>query len=327
MSKMTASELVEKAINVAKNVKNVYALGMFGQIITEDIIQQKKNQLPAWYTDSKVTALRKLTGQGCYGFDCVCFIKALLWGWTTSTPAKYASNDVPDYGSDDASVLTEISTDFNNILPGEQLCMTGHVGIYVGNGLAVECTPSWSNGVQITAVANISSKGGYNSRKWTKYGKIKYVDYSILPATTCAIDTDKIKAFQTWINNYLPIKYLGAKLDVDGKYGSLSRKAAIKAYQYWLNSTYSAGLAVDGGFGPLTKAKAPLLVKGNTGPGVYILQGLLYSKGYDPNGFDGSFGASGGTGCYNAVIAYQTDAGIEVDGKAGGETFSKLFNG
>ena len=41
----------------------------------------------------------------------------------------------------------------------------------------IECTPAWKNGVQITAVANIGSKSGYNARKWKKWGKIPYVTY------------------------------------------------------------------------------------------------------------------------------------------------------
>ena len=48
---------------------------------------------------------------------------------------------------------------------------------FFGGGLAVECTPAWKNGVQITAVANIGSKSGYNARKWKKWGKIPYVTY------------------------------------------------------------------------------------------------------------------------------------------------------
>ena len=32
---------------------------------------------------------------------------------------------------------------------GEMVWMDGHVGIYIGDGLAVECTPSWANKVQI----------------------------------------------------------------------------------------------------------------------------------------------------------------------------------
>lgn len=42
----------------------------------------------------------------------------------------------------------------------------------------MECTPAWYDKVQITAVANIGSKSGYNSRTWTKHGKLPWVDYS-----------------------------------------------------------------------------------------------------------------------------------------------------
>ena len=54
--------------------------------------------------------------------------------------------------------------------------MKGHIGIYVGDGLAVECTPAWKNCVQITACN--CSKSGYQRRNWTKHGKLPYVTYS-----------------------------------------------------------------------------------------------------------------------------------------------------
>ena len=75
------------------------------------------------------------------------------------------------------SICSGVSTDFSGIAPGAAVWTTGHIGIYVGGGLAVECTPAWKNGVQITAVANIGSKSGYNARKWKKWGKIPYVTY------------------------------------------------------------------------------------------------------------------------------------------------------
>jgi len=53
--------------------------------------------------------------------------------------------------------------------------MEGHIGVYVGDGLAVECTPKWENKVQITACN--CSKSGYNRRNWTKHGKLPYIDY------------------------------------------------------------------------------------------------------------------------------------------------------
>ena len=116
-----------------------------------------------------------------FAFDCVCLIKALLWGWdgslnTTNGGAVYKSNGVPDIGTEQIiNVCTDVSTDFSNIKVGELLWMSGHVGIYIGDGLAVECTPAWKNCVQITCVRNINQSG--NGHTWTKHGKLPYVEY------------------------------------------------------------------------------------------------------------------------------------------------------
>ena len=56
--------------------------------------------------------------------------------------------------------------------------LPGHIGVYVGDGLVVECSPKWENSVQITALANLGTKAGYNARKWTKWGKLPYIDYT-----------------------------------------------------------------------------------------------------------------------------------------------------
>lgn len=68
---------------------------------------------------------------------------------------------------------------------------TGHIGIYIGDGLAVECTPKWKNCVQITAVGNIGSKAGYNTRTWKKHGHIPYVEYSGKVDTPGAVPDEK----------------------------------------------------------------------------------------------------------------------------------------
>ena len=109
--------------------------------------------------------------------------KGLLWGFNANVNAtyggaKYKSNGVPDTNADGLkNRCTDRSTDFSNIQKGELLWMSGHVGIYIGDGLGVECTPSWKDGVQITAVANIGKKSGFYSRKWTSHGKLPYVEY------------------------------------------------------------------------------------------------------------------------------------------------------
>ncbi len=74
-------------------------------------------------------------------------------------------------------ICKEVSTDFSRIVPGAAVWVKGHIGVYIGDGLAVECTPKWRNKVQVTAVSNIGTKAGYNARKWTKWEKIPYINY------------------------------------------------------------------------------------------------------------------------------------------------------
>lgn len=185
MANMKAKVLVEKAVDIAKNYNTVYMWGVFGAPVTESVIAGKAKQYPSWYTSAKQAAFRKLVGKGYFGFDCVCLIKGILWGWSgnqskTYGGASYASNGVPDIGADTmiARCQNVSTTGWANMVPGEAVWCSGHIGIYIGDGLAVECTPAWENKVQITAVKNIGAKTGYNARTWTKHGKLPWVDYS-----------------------------------------------------------------------------------------------------------------------------------------------------
>lgn len=247
---MTNKEFVQKAIDAAVNYKTVYANGMFGSLIEENIIAQKARQLPSWYTAERQANLRKLIGKGYFGFDCVCFVKGILWGWNGDTSknyggAKYESNGVPDLTeSQMMSKCTEASTDFTKIEPGEFLWIPGHCGIYVGNGLAVECTPAWDNGVQITAVKNLGEKAGYNSRTWTKHGKLPYVTYVVdqkleVPADdgkTVSVDLLVLRRGENRGNAQIYtiqriLKLMGYyTMDIDGSFGS-GTEMAVKAFQ------------------------------------------------------------------------------------------------
>ena len=89
------------------------------------------------------------------------------------------------------------ATGWDKLVPGEGLWLPGHWGMYIGDGLAVECTPAWKNGAQITAVLNIGSKSGYNARRWKKHGKLPWVDYdteTVDKAVEAAKETIKAKA-------------------------------------------------------------------------------------------------------------------------------------
>ena len=179
---MNASEFVNKLKNIANNYKTLYVMGCFGAPMNATNKTRYYNHhsynrgADRW---KKIQAASADT----FGFDCVCLIKGVLWGWSgnknrTYGGAAYNSNGVPDIDADVMiSKCSGVTTDFSNIEVGEALWTKGHIGVYIGDGLAVECTPAWKGTVQITAVSNIGQKSGYNARKWTKHGKLPYIEY------------------------------------------------------------------------------------------------------------------------------------------------------
>ena len=166
--------------DIAENYKTLYVMGCFGAPMNA-ANKKRYTQNHEYNRRADRTKLINAASSDTFGFDCVCLIKGVLWGWCGDTSknyggAYYCSNGVPDLGTERMiSVCCEVSTDFSDIEVGELLWMKGHVGLYIGSGLAVECTPSWQNKVQITA-CNRSIKG-YKRRNWTKHGKLPYVDY------------------------------------------------------------------------------------------------------------------------------------------------------
>lgn len=180
---MTSSEFVKRVKDVAENYKTLYVMGCFGAPLTA---ANKKRYINHHTYNQQATRTKMINAATAdtFGFDCVNLIKGILWGWSGDKTksyggAKYAVNGVPDTNADGMIKLcADVTTDFSKIEIGEALWCKGHIGVYIGDGLAVECTPSWQNKVQITAVKNIGTKSGYNARTWTKHGKLPYIEYS-----------------------------------------------------------------------------------------------------------------------------------------------------
>jgi hypothetical protein len=201
----------------------------------------------------------KAASSDTFGFDCCGLIKGILWGWSgdkskTYGGATYKSNGVPDDSADTIiTKCTDVSTDFTKIEVGEAVWKKGHIGVYIGDGLAIESTPAWKNGVQITACN--CSKSGYNRRNWTKHGKLPYVEYTAEEKDTVKADFsigmrtlrrgdsgEDVRALQILLAGR------GCNGDMnkpDGKFGP-NTEGAVKLYQ---NKT---GLDDDGVAGPKT---------------------------------------------------------------------------
>lgn len=258
MAIKTGKELATAAKNVVRDHKTLYVMGCFGAPMTA-VNKKRYTKNHSYNKKPERTTKINAAGSNTFGFDCVCLVKGLLWGWSgdASKPyggAVYESNGVPDVSADGMiGNCTEVSTDFSKIQAGEFLWMKGHCGIYIGEGLAVESTPKWRDGVQITAVHNIGRLDGFNGRTWTSHGKLPYVTYEAEPKKTTEITVklpvlkrgakgNEVKALQALLIGY---GYSCGDSGVDGSFGGATDRA-VRAYQN------DHGLEVDGSVGPAT---------------------------------------------------------------------------
>ena len=179
---ITKEEFVDKLNDIVDNYKTLYVSGCFGSPLTASNKQRFMNNNSYNRQPSRTQMIRNATND-TFGFDCVCLIKGILWGWSGKLNsnyggATYASNNVPDIS--EYSMIKRcknVSTDFSNIQVGEAVYMSGHIGVYVGDGIVIECSPRWKNGVQRSYLANLPQYAIGNCRKWTSHGLLPWVDY------------------------------------------------------------------------------------------------------------------------------------------------------
>lgn len=191
---MMNTEFVNKLKDIAKNYKTLYVMGCFGAPMTA-ANKERYTQNHEYNRSPERTAMINAATEDTFGFDCVCLIKGVLWGWNGDKTKTYGgatyptnpSNSVPDIGANAMiNACSNISTDFSKIEVGEAVWTDDHIGVYIGDGLAVECTPRWDNKVQITACnRNVS---GYNRRDWKKHGKLPYITYVQQPPVPSSED-------------------------------------------------------------------------------------------------------------------------------------------
>lgn len=162
-----ASELVNYVIRKANEPKTIYVLGSFGQKLTTAFLDQKCKQLD-WNQANK-SFLQKFADQGYQAFDCCGLIKAFLWN---DNPSNYNAEEDENESMmlQRAGIKGEIGT--LPEVPGILVFMKGHVGIYVGNGEVVECTPSENLGGWGVLKTKIKGRG------WTDWAEYKRIEYS-----------------------------------------------------------------------------------------------------------------------------------------------------
>lgn len=192
---MAATEFVAKAKAIAENYKTTYMLGPWGWPATQTMIDRAcTSEANGAKNKTWLSYANAIKGKG-FIFDCVGLIKGILWGWSGNLSknyggAGYACNGVPDIGADTMiAKCSGVSTNFSNIVPGEVVWMSGHIGIYIGNGVVVESTPRWKWGVQKSTILNVVKSqviGTVGTRTWTKHGKLPYVSYTGASTSTAS---------------------------------------------------------------------------------------------------------------------------------------------
>ena len=151
-----------------------YVWGTYGNILTPSLFAYKKQQYPdgvgnhADFIESHWLGRRTA--------DCIGLIKGYGWLDTDSMTIGYAANGMPDYGADqmyqackNAGVQNEDYGPISTLpeLPGLMLWKSGHAGVYIGGGYAIEAMGT-RKGVVKTEVSG---------RGWQGWGKLPYIDY------------------------------------------------------------------------------------------------------------------------------------------------------
>lgn len=190
---MSASTFIQKCYDICNNYKTLYVLGTWGWPATPN------NKSRAIKKQSyNATTARKVkienASRDTFFFDCAGLIKGILWGWCgdstrTYGGAGYACDGVPD-SSNLIGLCKDVSNDFTNITPGEIVSIPGHVGVYIGEGKVIECTPKWDDCVQISYLGNTGNTSGHY-RMWDSHGKLPWIDYGSVLKEINTIDNSE----------------------------------------------------------------------------------------------------------------------------------------
>lgn len=151
-----------------------YVWGTYGNILTESLFAYKKQQYPDGvgnYADFiEANWLGRRTA------DCIGLIKGYAWLDASIMRIGYAANGMPDYGADQMYQAAKNAgiqgTDYGTVssmpeIPGLMLWKSGHAGVYIGGGYAIEAMGT-RKGVVKTEVSG---------RGWQGWCKLPYIDY------------------------------------------------------------------------------------------------------------------------------------------------------
>jgi len=220
---------------------------------TESKLNSKTKNYPDHYTSDRMSRYRADIAAHKICADCVGLMKGYAWTNAGENVIEsigkekplftnsYKSNNMPDKSANGMfSYAKKQGLDWGNIdtlpeIPGLGLHMDGHVGVYIGNGEAIE-----ERGFKYGCV-----KTKMKDRKWLHWFKIPTIIYQenqVIPSAEILGETslkngskgNAVKELQKNLN-----LLLGLNLEVDGIFGKKT-ELAVKTFQ----NEY--GLEIDG---------------------------------------------------------------------------------
>ena len=147
-----------------------YCWGTYGNILTDALFNYKLQQYPEGV--GKYEDFIRANWLGRRTADCIGLIKGYGWLDAASGSINYGTNGMPDVGADQMYANAQKAgmagtMDTMPELVGIALWKQGHIGVYVGNGYAVEAMGT-KYGVVRTEVAG---------RGWQGWCRIPYIEY------------------------------------------------------------------------------------------------------------------------------------------------------
>ena len=221
---------------------------------TAALLASKARQYPSSYPESRMSRYKADIAAGKKCADCIGLIKGYLW---TREDGKliYRLDNRPDKGANGMFTAAKIKGTIGTLpeIPGLLLYHSGHAGVYIGGGWAIEAQ-GFAAGIVKTQVSK---------RNWTHWYVCPYMDYLNADGTTITEYTGAASATVTRTLSYQEGKpmmsgddvkelqnrllYLGYDCgEAEGHFGPLT-SAAVRAFQQ------KNGLAVDGIVGTQTR--------------------------------------------------------------------------
>lgn len=155
---ITRNELVKYA-KYLLDQPTTFVWGTSGQIISNDVIVNAVVKYPKRYDSNLIIKLHNLVGSNVRCFECTGIIKGAI-----CLDNEMTADDMYNLASEKGLIdsLPEI--------PGVLLHMSGHCGVYIGNGQVIEATynPKFGFGVVKTNIKD---------RDWIAWYKCHVIDY------------------------------------------------------------------------------------------------------------------------------------------------------